>query len=29
VAKSLGKSEGATRTMLHRGMKKLKKYLES
>ncbi|HOI59921.1 MAG TPA: RNA polymerase sigma factor [Candidatus Pacearchaeota archaeon] len=29
VAKSLGKSEGATRVLLHRGMKKLKKHLEA
>jgi RNA polymerase sigma-70 factor (ECF subfamily) len=29
IAKSLGKSEGATRVLLHRGMKKLKKHLES
>ena len=29
VAKSLGKSEGATRVLLHRGIKKLKKHLES
>ncbi|MGI6341139.1 MAG: RNA polymerase sigma factor [Minisyncoccales bacterium] len=29
VAKSLGKSEGATRVLLHRGLKKLKKHLES
>lgn len=28
VAKSLKKSEGATRVMLHRGLKKLKKHLE-
>lgn len=29
IAKSLNKSEGATRVLLHRGMKKLKKHLES
>ena len=29
VAKSLGKSEAATRVLLHRGIKKLKKHLES
>ncbi|MDD4358914.1 MAG: RNA polymerase sigma factor [Candidatus Pacebacteria bacterium] len=29
VAKSLGKSEGATRVLLHRGLKKLKKHLEA
>ncbi|MDD4661868.1 MAG: RNA polymerase sigma factor [Candidatus Pacebacteria bacterium] len=29
VAKSVGKSEGTTRVMLHRGMKKLKRHLEA
>jgi len=29
VAKSLGKSEGATRVLLHRGIKKLKRHLEA
>ena len=29
VAKSLGKSEGATRVLIHRGIKKLRKHLES
>jgi RNA polymerase sigma-70 factor (ECF subfamily) len=29
VAKSLGKSEGATRVLLHRGLKKLKKHLDA
>ncbi|MDD3046359.1 MAG: sigma-70 family RNA polymerase sigma factor [Candidatus Pacebacteria bacterium] len=29
VAKSVQKSEGATRVLLHRGMKKLKKHLEA